>query len=108
MFLQQGSVELTSGFYTLTHLQRVLHVVHALGVNFRYLLKVRSRSQNQITRNLLLCECVSRQIKKGFRRLLREALVASNGLHDVQVPFFSLNACSLMVGLVGFEGYCRS
>lgn len=80
-----GCVELTCGFYTLIHLQRVLHVVHALGVNFRFLLRVRSRSQNQITRNLLLCECVSRQIKKSFRKMLRETLVASKGLHDVQV-----------------------
>ncbi len=93
-FPLEGSVELTCGFYTLTHLQRALHVVHALGVNFRFLLKVRSRSQNQITRNLLLCECVSRQIKKSFRRLLREALVASNGFHDVQVAIF-LSFCSL-------------
>lgn len=62
----------------------LLKVVHALGVNFRFLLDVRRRSHNSVTLDLLLLEVASRQIKKMLRKLLRSTLASANGIHDVQ------------------------
>jgi hypothetical protein len=66
----------------------VLHVVHALGVNFRFLVNVRKRSLSRVTLNLLLCDVSSRAIKKMLRKLLRSTLAAANGIHDVKVSAF--------------------
>jgi hypothetical protein len=89
----KGSRE-TVSFFSLTHLHRVLHVVHALGVNFRFLLSVRHRSHNVVTMSLLLCEVASRQIKKMLRKLLRSTLASANGIHDVQVAKNVVKFCN--------------
>ncbi len=83
-------------FYSVDHIHRVLHVVHALGVNFRFLLEVRAHSQQLITLQLLLVETASRAIKKEIRKLLRSTLASSNGIHDVDVARNVIHYCNVM------------
>jgi hypothetical protein len=76
-------------FYRLDHIHRVLHVVHASGVNMRFLIQIMFHSRTKVSQHVLLVEATSRTVKKELRALMRKALQTSSsqagGVHDVLV-----------------------
>lgn len=73
-------------YFSLEHMHQCLHVLHAQGVNHRFLMEVKWLAQQRTTMQLLMIECVARQVKKTLRRVLRKTLaLAEYGCYDVAV-----------------------
>jgi hypothetical protein len=88
-------------FLNLNHLHRLLHMMHAQGVNRRHLGRVFSFAQYKMTRYLLLVEMASRALKRVLRRMMRDVVL------DVEGMTFDANAKYQIVEVLNLL-FCRS